>query len=142
MRNGHFNENWSTPECPVEGGISCGRGFTICWQKGPLGRGNERKEPNWAFVEDVIDAVVRRIEAYQATKFACDENAEALEHLRAALEVLDVRTKRREAQNIEGTHTADPPKYDIEGQSSQRILKDYPAIGIYDGVFFIKERDK
>ena len=34
------------------GGFVHGKGFRIDWQNGPLGRGNERQEPNGAFVED------------------------------------------------------------------------------------------
>lgn len=101
--NGHFNENWFNGDAP-DGGVSCGRGFTISWQKGPLGRGNDRKEPNGAFVEDVLDAVIRRIEVYQDSKFNCSENADALEHLRSAAKRLDDRTRERELRKVEGTH--------------------------------------
>lgn len=103
MKNGYFQEHWSDESNPA-GGTSSGRGFTISWQNGPLGRGNERKEPNGAFVEDVLDAVIERIEFYQASKFRCIENAAALELLRAAAGRLDDRTKGRERRGVEGTH--------------------------------------
>ena len=63
-----------------------------------------RREPNGAFVEDVIAAAMDRIEFYEASQFACDENKAALKHLDAALAVLDSRTKDREARDVEGTH--------------------------------------
>lgn len=86
------------------GGWASGMGLGIIWQRGPLGNGPDRKTPNGAFVETVIDAVIKRIEFYQGTKFNCSENAAALVHLKAAAEILDSRTKARIAQNVEGTH--------------------------------------
>ena len=56
MRQGHFEEHWSDKDGNPAGGVSSGRGFAISWQNGPLGRGVERREPNGAFVEDVIAA--------------------------------------------------------------------------------------
>ena len=88
--------------CP-EGGQTFGRGFAISWQRGPLGRDAERKEPNGAFVEDVIAAAADRIEFYQKSQFACKENEEALDHLNKALAILNMRTRRRESQGVEGT---------------------------------------
>jgi len=54
------------------GGCTCGLGFCISWQDGPLGRGEDRDLPNGAFVETVIAAVVDRLEHYQRTEFACE----------------------------------------------------------------------
>lgn len=86
------------------GGLVVGTGFFVYWQNGPLGRGAERKEPNGAFVETVIAAAAQRIDYYQTSRFACEENAKAVGHLRAALAILNERTARREAQQVEGTH--------------------------------------
>ena len=104
MKQGHFEEHWFDKDGNPAGGVSSGRGFAISWQNGPLGRGNDRKEPNGAFVEDVIAAALGRIEFYQKSKFACEENAEAIRHLKAALFTLDARTKDRENRGVEGTH--------------------------------------
>ena len=104
MKNGHFNENWRSDDDTPMGGVSCGRGFTISWQNGALGQGNERKEPNGAFVEDVIDAVIRRLQEFQSSRFRGDENRRALESLRVALNHLNDRTKRRSSEGVEGTH--------------------------------------
>lgn len=101
---GFFSEQWSDADGNPAGGCTSGRGFTISWQNGPLGRGSDRKEPNGAFVEDVIQAAADRIEFYQASKFKSVDNAEALDHLRKAVEVLNRRTADREARDVEGTH--------------------------------------
>src|SRR5262245_22224366 len=105
MKHGHFEQHWLGDDGNPAGGVSTGRGFTISWQHGPLGRGTERQEPNGAFVEDIIQAVIGRLEYYQSSRFACQENADALEALQMAAEALDRRTKDREARQVEGTHT-------------------------------------
>ena len=89
------------------GGWVRGTGLSIDWQNGPLGRGPDRKEPNGAFVEDVIAAARQRIAYYQAAaggRFACRENACALTKLDEALHWLNARTQEREARGAEGTH--------------------------------------
>lgn len=109
--------NWHDANGNPSGGIAYGNGFTISWQNGPLGRhtpdcvpggtcapGCTRVPPNGAFVEDVIAAVRQRLECYQASKFHCEENRIALEHLACAADVLAARTKAREARAVEGTY--------------------------------------
>jgi hypothetical protein len=86
------------------GGTSKAIGVTIMWQNGPLGRGEHRLRPNGASVEDVIALVIGRLKFYQANGFACQENTNALTHLRCAADCLDRRTVRREADGTEGTH--------------------------------------
>lgn len=89
------------------GGSVIGIGVAIHWQDGPLGRGEDRKEPNGAFVETVIAGCKQRLEFYQEAnggKFSCDENAQAIEYLDMALAVLAARTKAREVRAVEGTH--------------------------------------
>jgi hypothetical protein len=103
MRVGFKSEHWLDQNSNPAGGCTSGTGFTISWQNGPLGRGVDRKEPNGAFVEDVIDAARDRIEFYQA-HFPCPENEVAIGHLKNALRVLDERTESREERGVEGTH--------------------------------------
>ena len=103
-RQGFFSEHWDDNEGRPAGGTTSGRGFTISWQNGPLGTGRARRDPNGAFVEDIIFAAIDRIEVYQRSQFACQENADALEHLHAAAKRLYDRTKDREERNVEGTH--------------------------------------
>jgi len=86
------------------GGSVVGTGLDIKWQDGPLGRDAERKEPNGAFVETVISAVIQRIEFYQESKFKCDTNQNAISHLNNALSHLETRTKDREKRGVEGEH--------------------------------------
>lgn len=90
------------------GGTVKARGLEISWQKGPLGRGSDRKEPNGAFVETVIAAALQRIEWYQDGEFACSENASAIQNLKSALSVLEFRTTQREGAGVEGTHGRRP----------------------------------
>lgn len=66
------------------GGTTAGVGIDIRWQDGPLGQGEERTEPNGAFVEGVVAAAIGRIQFYQK-HFPCRENAIALTHLETAL---------------------------------------------------------
>jgi hypothetical protein len=87
-----------------EGGQTFAPGLSIAWQRGPLGRGEDRQAPNGCFVETVIEAAIDRLEFYQRSKFACEENALALEHLRRAAIALHERTRKRESRNVEGTH--------------------------------------
>lgn len=111
MRRGFFEEHWTNDGNPA-GGVSSGRGVAISWQNGPLGRGEHRREPNGAFVEDVLMMCLGRLVFYQtaaAGRFACQENSDAISHLEAALNVLDQRTLAREAQGVEGLHQAHTP---------------------------------
>lgn len=105
MRQGFTSEHWNDDEGHPAGGSTYGVGFAISWQNGPLGRGDDRREPNGAFVEDIIDAARDRIAYYQESGFACEENAKALEALAQALGHLDSRTKARDARGVEGTHS-------------------------------------
>jgi hypothetical protein len=87
------------------GGRAFGVGIDICWQDGPLGRGADRKEPNGAFVEGVIEAARQRLEFFQESKFRCRENALAITKLEEALHWLNHRTAKREELQVEGTHS-------------------------------------
>ena len=97
-------ENRNDADGNPAGGDVKAVGLDIKWQNGPLGREEDREIPNGAFVETVIAAARQRIEYYEDSKFACKENAEAVEYLSKALEVLNARTARREAEKTEGTH--------------------------------------
>lgn len=86
------------------GGETNARGVAIRWQDGPLAVNGQRREPNGAFVEDVIAAAIGRMEFYQGSEFHCLHNAVALGHLYAAAEALAERTRDREQRGVEGTH--------------------------------------
>lgn len=98
------SEHWFDENGNPAGGSTFGNGFAISWQNGPLGRDNDRQEPNGAFVEDIMKAAISRMEFYQSSKFACEENAETLRHLKRALVSQMSRTSNREARKVEGTH--------------------------------------
>lgn len=104
MLDNFFSEHWVDEKGNPAGGISCGKGFTISWQNGPLGKGADRKEPNGAFVETVIAAIIDRLNFYQNSEFQCQENANAIMGLLAALSNLNSRTLNREKRDVEGTH--------------------------------------
>lgn len=87
------------------GGSADTVGIAIDWQDGPLGRGEDRKKPNGAFVETVIAIAIDRLEYYQRSKFASRYNQAAIIDLKGALDELDFRTQEREARGVEGTHT-------------------------------------
>jgi hypothetical protein len=89
------------------GGSTNAIGLSIAWQNGPLGRGEDRKDPNGAFIEAVIQAALGRLRFYQQVsdgRFACRENALAITHLEEALHWCEHRTAAREARDVEGTH--------------------------------------
>ena len=88
------------------GGYASGTGISITWQNGPLGRDEERKEPNGAFVEDVLEICAERLRFYQSSKFRSRENALAITKIEEAILWLNKRTQEREARGVEGTHEA------------------------------------
>ena len=104
MESNVIHNNKSDENGRPAGGATHGRGFTIAWQDGPLGRDGDRIEPNGAFVADVITAAIGRVQFYQASEFASDYNARALGHLIEARAALRERTNDRERRGVEGTH--------------------------------------
>jgi len=104
MQDRFFSEHWNDNNLNPTGGTTSGRGFTISWQNGPLGRGEDRREPNGAFVETIIAAAMDRLNFYEGSKFNCAENRLAIYHLQEALRVLNERTTKREQAGTEGAH--------------------------------------
>lgn len=108
MRQGIEASNKTDERGNPAGGWVTGVGIGIRWQDGPLGRGDQRRKPNGAFVEDVIEAALQRLRFYQEAaggRFACLENEDAIDSLELALARLDSRTRSRESRGVEGTHT-------------------------------------
>lgn len=101
LRQNHQTDSDGNPA----GGTTLSMGLSIIWQRGPLRTADgEERAPNGCFVETVIAAAKGRLEYYQGGKFACDDNAEAIDHLSKALEALERRTAARLARKVEGTH--------------------------------------
>ncbi len=104
MKNGLHAKNVSDENGNPTGGVVVGTGFTISWQDGPLGRDGYRVQPNGAFIEDVIQACIQRLEYFQESKYECGANKGAIHALVAANGCLADRTKARETRKVEGTH--------------------------------------
>jgi hypothetical protein len=86
------------------GGETHGRGIDIVWQDGPLAVDGERREPNGAFVEGVLEAVLGRLEFYNSTEFRCRENSLAITKIEEALHWCRHRTADRVRRGVEGPH--------------------------------------
>lgn len=102
----HFTEaDGTTPA----GGISTGVGYTIAWQNGPCPIQEDGSQParNGAFLIEVLEACELRLEAYQASPFNCQENANALSDLGLSIHHLKSRLNRRKAAGTLGTHEKD-----------------------------------
>lgn len=97
-------ENLTDKEGNPSGGSVKGMGIDIKWQNGPLGRGEDRKAPNGAFVEGVLQSALQRLQFFQASKFRHHRNHNAIVWLERAMEELELRTKERESRDVEGTH--------------------------------------
>ena len=79
------------------GGTTTGQGFAITWQNGV-------QERTGAYLEEVIEACIARLNFFQSSKFNCRENALAITKLEEALLWLGERTRRREARSVEGSY--------------------------------------
>jgi hypothetical protein len=99
-KSAHFLDYNGNPA----GGSSFGRGYDITWQKGPLGQGADRVEPNGAFVETVLRACLDRMNFYQTTKFNSEANALIIQHIESAIKACQARTADRIRRNVEGVH--------------------------------------
>lgn len=104
MQQPFIAENHLDADGKPAGGYAEGVGIRVEWQNGPLGRDEERTEPNGAFVETLIAIVIQRIEHYNSTGFACRENSLAITKLEEAQHWLQHRTADRERRAVEGTH--------------------------------------
>ena len=85
------------------GGNTIGIGMHIEWQNGPLVVDGGPVPRNGAFVEDVLAALIQRIEYYQTTKYANESNTEALNALIEAQEALAMRIALRKRSGKLGT---------------------------------------
>lgn len=60
---------------------------------------------NGVTLEVLLAIVEDRLDSFQSGPYPCQENAIALEHVRAALETLHQRTRDRMARRVEGKQT-------------------------------------
>lgn len=94
-----MNRNWTDGEGNHDGGVSYGEGFCISWQRGPTVENGQ----NGAFLTEVLEACHHQLTYFQAGKFACDENDEALGHLEECIRLLKARRDRRKQAGTYGT---------------------------------------
>lgn len=81
------------------------RGTFILFQCGPIpvvGR-------NGFTIEELLAICVDRLSTYQESRYACNDNLNAILHMTQAMQALDGRTKGRVAKGIEGTMHVDSP---------------------------------
>lgn len=75
-------------------------GLMILFQDGPI----KEVGTNGVTHEALLAILIDRLEGFQSGPYKCDDNQEALDHLRGAQGVLQRRTKARLARGVEGTH--------------------------------------
>jgi hypothetical protein len=74
----------------------------LTFHSGPVEGG-----PQGPITHEVLLAILEdRLVGMQAGPYACDDNAEALDHLRCVIECLHRRTKKRLARGVEGKQEA------------------------------------
>lgn len=71
----------------------------LVFQSGPI---KKTDIPNGVTTESVLAILIDHLEGFQRGPFACQENADALEHLRAAMYTLHTRTRERTERGVEG----------------------------------------
>jgi hypothetical protein len=121
---GTTHSNWTdaTTGAP-DGGVSCGIGFVISWQRGPLSDGR-----NGAFLLEVLSACQSQLEYYQTGQFASTENELALDNLKTAIAHLERRLDRRKAEGVLGTH--EPDAVAVTVQPAIAVEVDEPGVTI------------
>ena len=75
-------------------------GQAVTFQKGPVAECGVNGLHN----EHVVAMVIKRLQDFQNSPYACEENQEALEHFEKGLDALLRRTSKRKARGVEGTH--------------------------------------
>lgn len=74
----------------------------LLFQNGPIPEAGVNGITHEALLEVLID----RLNGFQSGPFACQANADCLNHLKAAQEILLNRTRERMARGVEGSHKA------------------------------------
>ena len=78
---------------------------------------------NGAQIEDVLDVARQRLERYQATDLACEENADALAAIAAARDAMARRRARRKDQGVFQTYEPH------SGERTEDLDQDFSATG-------------
>lgn len=85
------------PDGELGGGVVL---TTLQFQHGPI----KEVGVNGITQEALLAILIDRLECFQSSKWACAENAVALDFLVSARNALLERTKKRLARGVEGTH--------------------------------------
>lgn len=75
----------------------------MTFHEGPLA-GENAGEVNGVMIENLLAICADRLQTHQDSKYACDENQDALDHIKMAVAALKSRTAKREERKVEGTH--------------------------------------
>ena len=92
-----YQISWPHPECDPGTDMQA---VELPFQHGPIGEVGVNGLTNEVLLAIVID----RLEGFQTSKWACEENAQALSYCKEALAQLELRTLARTARGVEGTH--------------------------------------
>ena len=125
MRQGIYGNHAVDAQGRPAGGASSTIGTCINWRSVPLGYGDDRKPVNGAFVEDIIDIVIDRIQFYETAgggRFSRPENKEAIDYLQKANAALDRRTERRGAAGTGGRTRATETRGGRTGRPAPRPI--------------------
>jgi hypothetical protein len=95
--------NFTDGEENPDGGHTEGCGLSIRWQRGALDFDDDVPW-NGCFMVTLLESAQRRLEYYQETKFKCDDNEEALGHIKSAIKVLNRRQVERFCRGVRGGH--------------------------------------
>ena len=79
---------------------------TLNFQRGPI----KEHGVNGISNEALLAVIAHRFEGFQRGKFACEDNAEALKHIYAAMECMAKRTQGRVLAQVEGYDLPNPGK--------------------------------
>ncbi len=77
--------------------------LNVNFQNGPINA--DGNGVNGVQNEDLLAIVIDRLQGFQSGPYKCPENAAALECCQHAMKVLQERTAKRVARQVEGTHT-------------------------------------
>jgi hypothetical protein len=96
--------NYTDDKGNPAGGYAHGPGMCIAWQDGPRGKTPDGLlgPATGAFVEDALVAARERLDFFQQSQFADDDNAAAIRHINWAIDALDERAKKRAARGVLG----------------------------------------
>lgn len=113
IKNDKFTQNYTYVECEdkEEQKFNAPHHFkvrnvqtneVVCatnFQEGPI----KENRINGCSNEDVVLMVITRLESFQNSEYACEENAEAIDYFYKGIEALRKRTNKRAERGVEGT---------------------------------------